>query len=48
VALPYVDDEHIKLQGQIKWRNKEGYGVELIRKRSNTSSQVRKIEAKLR
>ena len=33
VALPYVEDEQIKLQGQIRWRNSEGYGVQLIRKR---------------
>ncbi len=33
VALPYVEDEQIKLKGQIRWRNSEGYGVQLIRKR---------------
>ncbi len=36
VALPY---EQIKLQGQIRWRNSEGYGVELIRKRIETDLQ---------
>ena len=39
VALPYVEDEQIKLQGQIRWRNREGYGVELIRKRIETDLQ---------
>ena len=48
VALPYMEDEQIKLQGQILWRNSEGYGVELVRKRSETSPQLQKIDAKLR
>ena len=48
VAPPYVEDKQIKFQGQLIWRNKEGYGVELIRKRNNTNPQLRKIEAKLR
>ena len=39
VALPYVEDEQIKLQGQIRWRNSEGYGVELIKKRIETDLQ---------
>jgi hypothetical protein len=39
VALPYVEDEQIKLQGQIRWRSREGYGVELIRKRIETDLQ---------
>jgi len=39
VALPYAEDEQIKLQGQIRWRNSEGYGVQLIRKRVETDLQ---------
>ena len=46
VALPYVEDKQIKFQGQILWRNSEGYGVELVRKRSHTNLQVLKIDAK--
>ena len=48
VALPYVEDEQIKFQAQILWRNSEGYGVELVRKRSETSPELQKIDAKLR
>jgi len=48
VALPYVENKQIKFQAQILWRNNEGYGLELFRKRSNTSPQLRKIEAKSR
>jgi len=39
VALPYVEGKQIKLQGQIRWRNSEGYGVELIKKRMETDLQ---------
>ncbi len=48
VALPYVGKNQIKFQAQILWRNHEGYGLELFRKRNDTSLQLRKIEAKLR
>ena len=48
VALPYVEDKQLKFQGQILWRNSEGYGIELIKKRSDTNLQLRKIEAKSR
>ena len=48
VALPYVEDKQIKFQGQILWRNSEGYGVELVRKRSVTDLQLLKIDARLR
>lgn len=47
VALPYVEDKQIKFQAQILWRNTEGYGVELVRKRNSNSLRLRKIEAKL-
>jgi hypothetical protein len=48
VALPYVENKQIKFQAQILWRNNEGYGLELLRKRNDTSLQFRKIEAKSR
>ena len=47
VALPYKDAKQDKLQGQILWRNHEGYGVELVRKRNGTNSKLLKLEAKL-
>jgi Tfp pilus assembly protein PilZ len=46
VALPYMESKQIKLRGQILWQNSEGYGVEFVRERSNTSLQLLKIEAK--
>jgi len=48
VALPYVEDEQIKYQGQILWRNREGYGIELVRERSVTDLQLLKVDAKSR
>ena len=48
VALPYVENNQIKFQAQILWRNNKGYGLELLRKRNDTSLQLRKIEAKSR
>ena len=33
VALPYLDDNAEKCTGQIMWCCKEGFGVELFRKR---------------
>ena len=47
VALPYVEGKQIKFQAQILWRNTEGYGIELVRKRNDSSLQLNKIEAKL-
>ena len=47
VALPFVEDKQIKFQAQILWRNTEGYGVELVRKRNDNNLQLNKIEAKL-
>jgi hypothetical protein len=46
VALPYVEDEQIKFQAQILWRNNDGYGLELLRERNDTNLQLLKIEAK--
>jgi hypothetical protein len=48
VALPYLGDKLIKLQGQILWRNSRGYGIELVRKRDDTNLQHFKIVAKSR
>jgi hypothetical protein len=48
VALPYLEDKLIKFQGQILWRNKEGYGVELVKKRDDVNLQHLKIVAKSR
>lgn len=36
VTLPYFDDNQSKVLGQILWQNREGYGVELVRKRNGT------------
>ena len=48
VAPPYVEDKQIKFQAQILWRNDEGYGLELLKKRTKVDLQLRKIEAKSR
>ena len=40
IALPYVDGKNIKCKGQIMWHNKEGCGIELFRKRSNTNFRI--------
>ena len=47
VALPYVEDKQIKFQAQILWRNSEGYGVELVKKRNDNCLKLNKIESKL-
>jgi hypothetical protein len=48
VSLPYVEKKQTKFQAQILWRNNEGYGLEIFRKRNDTNLQLRKIEAKSR
>ena len=48
IALPYVKGKQVKFQGQILWANSEGYGIELIKKRSKTSPEFKKADAKLR
>ncbi len=48
VALPYMEDKLIKFQGCILWRNKEGYGIELVRKRDDANLQHLKIVARSR
>ncbi|MGD8992734.1 MAG: PilZ domain-containing protein [Desulfobacterales bacterium] len=47
VALPYVEGKQIKFQAQILWRNTEGYGVELVKARTDNFLKLNKIEAKL-
>ena len=47
VALPYVEGKQVKFQGQILWDNSKGFGIELVRKRSETSTKLQKIDAKL-
>jgi hypothetical protein len=34
IALPYLDNNAQKRNGQIMWRCKEGFGVELFRERN--------------
>ena len=48
VAPPYGENNQIKFQAKILWRNNEGYGLELLRKRDGISYQIRKIETKSR
>ena len=48
VALPYVEDKQIKCQAQILWRNTEGYGIELVRKRNGDNLKLLKFEMRSR
>ena len=40
IALPYLNGKHTKCRGQIIWRNKEGFGIELFKKRSAMTLKV--------
>ena len=40
IALPHLNGKDIKCKGQIIWRNREGCGIELFRKRSNTNFRI--------
>jgi hypothetical protein len=40
MALPHLNGKDIKCKGQIIWRNKQGCGVELFRKRRNTNLRI--------
>jgi len=40
IALPYLNGKHTKCRGQIMWRNKEGFGIELFKKRSAMALKV--------
>lgn len=48
VALPYEENRELKFQAQILWRNNEGYGLELLKKRTDADLQFSKLEAKSR
>jgi hypothetical protein len=39
VALPYLEGAADKCKGQIMWRNKTGFGVELFKKRNGTAQR---------
>jgi hypothetical protein len=39
IALPYSEKKADKCKGQIMWRNKAGFGVELFRKRNGTDQR---------
>jgi len=40
IALPQLKGKNIKCKGQIMWRNSQGFGIELYRKRSNTNLRI--------
>lgn len=40
VVDPHPDGENIKRKGQIRWKNKEGFGVELYRRRNLSENNV--------
>ena len=40
IALPYLNGKHTKCRGQIKWRNKEGFGIELLNRSSSLALKV--------
>lgn len=40
IALPFTDDRHSKYKGQIVWRNDEGIGVELFKKRNYANMRI--------
>ena len=37
IALPHLNGKDIKVKGQIMWRNREGCGIEMFRKRSSAT-----------
>ena len=44
VVDPHPDGENKKRKGQVLWRNKEGFGVELYRKRSDRENKIIRFE----
>ena len=40
IALPYLNGKHTKCRGQIIWRNEQGFGIELFKKRSAMTFKV--------
>jgi len=41
IALPYLKTKQAKFQGQVLWRNHEGVGIELFKKRSVWHDYIR-------
>jgi len=41
VALPYLNTNQTKHRGQVLWRNREGVGVELFKKRNDWYDYIR-------
>jgi hypothetical protein len=44
VVDPHPDGENKKRKGQILWRNKEGFGVELYRQRNDRENKIIRFE----
>ena len=44
VVDPHPEGENLKRKGQILWRNTEGFGVELYRRRNETENRVIRFE----
>jgi hypothetical protein len=44
VVDPHPDGGNIKRKGQILWRNKEGFGVELYRQRNDRENKIIRFE----
>ena len=40
VAIPYANDKMIRCRGRILRQDKDGFGIELIRKRSKTNLRI--------
>ena len=40
IAIPFVDNKDIKVRGQILWRNKDGFGIELFKNRNAVNTKI--------
>jgi hypothetical protein len=40
IALPYLNGKNTKCRGQVIWRNREGFGIELFKRRSAMALKV--------
>jgi hypothetical protein len=40
VAIPYADDKLIKCRGKVLRRDRDGFGIELIKKRTNANLRI--------
>ena len=40
IALPHLKGKNLKCRGQIMWRNDQGCGIELFRKRSSFNFRI--------